>query len=105
MYYDEHHCLSVETRSHLYSFCLRRQNCTEKQAFCTKWSEAQKHCQLIKNQAQLLTIENEQERNLVVDTINSYHNETRLVYNGSSYRYYGLADFVWVDGVQQRNLT
>ncbi|CAF0912575.1 unnamed protein product [Adineta ricciae] len=101
LYYDEHHCLSVQTRSHLYSFCLRRQNCTEKQAFCTKWSEARKQCQLVKNQAQLLTIENESEQILVKDTINSYHNETRLVYDGSTYRYYDLADFVWIDGVQQ----
>ena len=59
---------------------------------------------MIKNQAQLLTIENEQERTLVKNTINSYHNETRLVYDGSTYRYYELADFVWIDGVQQRNL-
>jgi hypothetical protein len=101
IYYDEHHCLTVQTHTHLYTFCLRRQNCTLKQSFCTKWSHAQKDCQLLKNQAQLLTIDNENERLLITDIVNNYFNETRLTFNGSSYRYYRLADFIWIDGIQQ----
>ncbi|UJR33001.1 hypothetical protein I4U23_020461 [Adineta vaga] len=101
MYYDEHHCLTVQTHSHLYSFCLRRQNCSEKRAYCTKWSEAQKDCRSMKNRAQLLTIENEYERMLITDIMKTYLNETRLAFNGSSYRFYEQADFVWIDGIQQ----
>ncbi|CAF0771361.1 unnamed protein product [Rotaria sordida] len=101
IYYDEHHCLTVQTYSHLYSFCLRRQNCTAPKAFCTKWSRAQKDCTILKNQAQLLTIENEQERTLIKDIMTNYLNETRLTFYGSSYRHYVLAHFIWIDGVRQ----
>ncbi|CAF2853038.1 unnamed protein product [Rotaria sp. Silwood2] len=101
IYYDEHHCLTVQTRSHLYSFCLRRQNCIARKAYCTKWSLARKDCTVLKNQAQLLTIENKQERTLVTHIMKHYLNETRLTFNGSSYLYYHLADFIWIDGVRQ----
>ena len=101
IYYDEQHCLTVQTRSHLYTFCLRRQNCTFKKAYCTKWSQAQQDCTLFKNQAQLLTIDNEQERTLVTDMMKDYLHETRLSFNGSSYPYYELADFAWIDGIRQ----
>jgi hypothetical protein len=104
IYYDEHHCLTVQTRIHLYTFCLRRQECIPRQAFCTKWSRAQKECQLLKNHSQLLTIDNEQERILITDIIENYYHETRLTFNGSSYRYFQLADFIWIDGVQQGNI-
>jgi hypothetical protein len=33
--------------------------------------------------------------------MNNYLYETRLAFNGSSYRYYNLADFLWIDGIQQ----
>jgi hypothetical protein len=101
IYYDEHHCLTVQTRTHIYTFCLRRQNCTLRKAYCTKWSRAQKDCTILKNHAQLLTIDNEQERLLVSDIMKNYLYETRLTFNGSSYRYYKLADFLWIDGVRQ----
>ena len=101
IYYDEHHCLTVQTRTHLYSFCLRRQNCTLRKAYCTKWSRAEKECKILKNHAQLLTIDNDQERRLVSDIMDIYFNETRLTFNGSSYRYYKLADFLWIDGIRQ----
>jgi hypothetical protein len=48
-----------------------------------------------------MTIDNDQERMLVTQIINDYYDETRLNYNGSSYRYYRLADFLWIDGIQQ----
>jgi len=38
---------------------------------------------------------------LITDIIKDYFNETRLTFNGSSYRYYQLADFLWIDGIQQ----
>ncbi len=101
IYYDEHHCLTVQTRSHLYTFCLRRQNCPLRKSYCTKWSQSQQDCTLLKNQAQLLTIDNEQERILVTDIMKDYFDETRLTFNGSSYPYYKLADFIWIDGIQQ----
>jgi hypothetical protein len=101
IYYDEHHCLTVQTHSHLYTFCLRRQNCIPKKAYCSKWSQAQQNCRILKNQAHLLTIENEQERKLITDIMQNNLHETRLTFNGSSYRYYELADFVWIDGIQQ----
>ncbi|CAF3757932.1 unnamed protein product [Rotaria socialis] len=101
IYYDEHHCLTVQTRSHLYTFCLRRQNCTATKAYCTKWSQAQNDCKTLKKQADLLTIENDQERSLVTDIIQNYSHETRLTFNGSSYRFYHSSDFVWIDGVLQ----
>lgn len=100
-YYDEQNCLTVETRTHIYSFCLRRQNCTGTQAFCTKWSQALKECATSKNDAGLLTIENDAERSLVTDIMKKYSYETRLTLNGSSYPYYKQSDFVWIDGVQQ----
>ncbi|CAF3387940.1 unnamed protein product [Rotaria sp. Silwood1] len=103
IYYDEHHCLTVQTHSHLYSFCLRRQNCTARKAYCTKWSQARRDCIILKNRAQLLTIENVQERKLITDIMKDYLNETRLTFNGSTYRYYELADFIWIDGVRQAN--
>ena len=90
----------AQTRSHLYTFCLRRQECEPKKAYCTRWSKAQKNCQSLKH-SQLLTIENEQERMLVTDLMETYHHETRLTFNGSSYRYFRLADFVWIDGIRQ----
>ncbi|CAF5180993.1 unnamed protein product, partial [Rotaria magnacalcarata] len=101
IYYDEQHCLTVQTRSYLYTFCLRRQNCTETKAYCTKWSQAQNDCKILKNQANLLTIENDQERLLVTDIIQNYSHETRLAFNGSSYRFYHSSHFVWIDGVLQ----
>lgn len=100
IYYDEEHCLTAQTPSHLYTFCLRRQTCPLRQAFCTKWTQAKKNCQLLKDQSQLLTIDNQQERLLITDIVRKYHNETRLRYNGSSYRYFTLADFLWIDGIQ-----
>jgi hypothetical protein len=104
IYYDEHHCLTVQTRTHLYTFCLRRRECIPRKAYCTKWSLAQKECQLLKNHSQLLTIDNEQERILISDIIENYYHETRLTFNGSSYRYFQLADFLWIDGIQQGNI-
>lgn len=82
---------------------MRRQECIPRKAYCTKWSRAQQDCQLLKNQSQLLTIENEQERILITDITENYYYETRLTFNGSSYRYFKLADFLWIDGIQQDN--
>ena len=101
IYYDEDHCLTVQSRTHLYTLCLRRQECIPRKAYCTKWSQAQKNCQQLKNHSQLLTIDNEDERTLITDIVENYHYETRLTFNGSSYRYFLLADFIWIDGVQQ----
>ncbi|CAF1322714.1 unnamed protein product, partial [Didymodactylos carnosus] len=54
-----------------------------------------------KKGADLLTIENDEERKLVTDITSIYLNESLLTYNGSTYKYYKLADFLWIDGVQQ----
>lgn len=101
IYYDEEHCLTVQTRTYLYTLCLRRQECVPRKAYCTKWSQAQKNCQQMKNHSQLLTIDNDDERRLITDILDKYHEETRLTFNGSSYRYFLLADFIWIDGIQQ----
>lgn len=85
----------------MYTLCLRRQECIPRKAYCTKWSQAQKNCQLLKNYSQLLTIDNDDERRLITDIMQNYHEETRLTFNGSSYRYFLLADFIWIDGIQQ----
>lgn len=103
IYYDEDHCLTVQSRTHLYTFCLRRQECFPRKAYCTKWSQAQQKCQLNKNNSQLLTIDNQAEQTLINDIIERYHEETRLTFNGSSYQYFQLADFLWIDGIQQRD--
>lgn len=87
----------------MYTFCFRRQNCAPRQAYCTKWSQAQKNCQLLIDQSQLLTIDNQQERLLITDVLKKYINETRLTFNGSSYQYFQLADFLWIDGIQKGN--
>jgi len=101
VYYDEDHCLTVQSRTHLYTFCLRRQECIPRKAFCTKWSKAQQNCQIYKNNSQLLTIDNHAEQMLITDIVNNYLDETRLTFNGSSYRYFQLADFLWIDGIRQ----
>ena len=101
IYYDEHHCLTAQSLTHLYTFCFRRQTCSPRKAYCTKWSQAQQECQSLKDNARLLTIENEQERALITDVVDDYRYETRLTYNGSSYRYFVLAHYLWIDGIQK----
>ena len=78
IYYDEDHCLTVQSLTHVYTFCLRRQQCPLRQAYCTKWHQAEKICQTTKNQARLLTIDNSLEQSLVSDIIEKYWHETRL---------------------------
>jgi hypothetical protein len=101
IYYDEHHCLTVQSLTHLYTFCFRRQTCEARKAYCTKWSQAQKECQSLKDNAHLLTIESEDERALITDIVDDYRYETRLTFNGSSYRYFVLTNYLWIDGVQK----
>ena len=91
----------MQTQTYLYTFCFRRQMCHNRQAYCTKWIQAQKKCQSLDDQAQLLTIENLKERELITDIVDQYQSETRLAYNGSSYRYFRFADYMWIDGIQQ----
>ncbi|CAF1375263.1 unnamed protein product [Adineta steineri] len=102
IYYDEERCLNVESGSHIYTFCLRRQTCPlKKQAFCTKWTTAQEACQSLDKDSNLLTIDNEEERILITDIMKNYINETRLTFSGRSNQHYGFANFVWIDGIQQ----
>ena len=56
---------------------------------------------MLSNHSHLLTIDNEPERVLVTDIIDDYRDETRMAYNGSVYRYYRLAEFIWIDGSRQ----
>ena len=86
----------------MYTFCLRRQECLARKAFCTKWSQAEKECRSMASQ--LLTIDNDDERILITDIMDNYSYEARLAFNGSSYQYFQLADFLWIDGVQQGEL-
>ncbi|CAF1626839.1 unnamed protein product, partial [Didymodactylos carnosus] len=96
--YDKDKCIVVQSSNNLYYFCFRRQNCTGTNAYCLKWIQAKNVCQY--KGGDLLTIETENERQFVSSIVIKYLNESLLTHNGSTYKNYQLAQYLWIDGVR-----
>lgn len=101
VYHDSSSCVIARTRTHQYAFCFRRQSCpqTLTSAFCTTKSSAYQICQEDKQASGLLTIENDDEYQLVNKIIADYADESLLDVNGSvKNKYVNRAQWMWIDG-------
>lgn len=100
---DSTPCVIVRTTTHQYSFCFRRQLCSQSQtsAFCTSRSNAHEICRREKDDSNLLTIENEDEYQLINDVISLYSNETLLDGDGLiKNQFIQRAQWMWIDGLR-----
>lgn len=100
---DSTPCVIVRTTTHQYSFCFRRQSCPQSQtsAFCTGRVDAHEICRSEKDGSNLLTIENEDEYQLINDVISLYSNETLLARDGLiKNQYIQRAQWMWIDGLR-----
>ena len=89
--------------THQYAFCFRRQTCpkSETSAFCTSKIDAERICQEQKNGSNLLTIENNDEYQLINDIITHFSKETLLDPDGSIKNQFVVpAQWMWIDGIQ-----
>ena len=103
VFFDSTPCVIVRTTTHQYSFCFRRQSCPQSQtsAFCTSRSDALDICRREKNDSNLLTIENNDEYQLINDVITSYANQTLLDADGLiKNQYIQRAQWMWIDGLR-----
>jgi hypothetical protein len=106
VFYDSTPCVIARTDTHQYTFCFRRQTCSQSQtsAFCTAKSDAYDICQRDKDGSNLLTIENDDEYQLINDVITSYSNQTLLNSQGLvKNKYIQRAQWMWIDGSKGLN--
>lgn len=107
MFYDSDACLVARTRTHQYTFCFRRQNCSHSpsSAFCTTKFHAQNHCFNEKNESNLLTIDNNEEYQLINEIISQYSDETLLNLEGRIInKYIVRAQWMWINGIRSRSM-
>lgn len=103
VFHDSTPCIVVRTHTHQYTFCFRRQSCSQMltSAFCTTKSLAYQTCQEEKNGSNLLTIENDDEYQLINDIVSLYSNETLVDLDGlKKNKYISRAQWVWIDGIK-----
>ncbi len=103
VFYDSTPCVIVRTRTHQYTFCFRRQSCPQilTSAFCTTKFQAYHQCQEEKNGSNLLTIENDEEYQLINDIVSRYSNETIVNSDGlMKNKYVSRAQWMWIDGIK-----
>lgn len=101
IFFDSNACLIARTQTHQYTFCFRRQSCQQSKtaAFCTTKTDAERICKQEKDGSDLLTIENDDEYQLISDIISRYANETVLNQNGLlTHKLNKPATWMWIDG-------
>lgn len=107
IFYDSDSCLVARTRTHQYTFCFRRQNCSHSpsSAFCTTKYQAQTICYTEKNQSNLLTIDNNEEYRLINEIISQYSDESLLNCEGRQIsKYVVRAQWMWINGIRSRSM-
>ena len=102
VFYDSTPCVIVRTHTHQYTFCFRRQSCPKSQtsAFCSTKFDANQICQEEKHGSSLLTIENEEEYQLINDIVTRYSDETLLNSAGLMKKNTVRAQWMWIDGIK-----